>query len=115
VSYRVDTFGGRAFPDRPLSISLLVPSSSIDAICKPAGSSSAPAPAPALAQAGADTLGLVAGRVYYAEHAGRKAALILGYVERTRLPGSGAGGERDGDPDRSSGSSAIICTWCVCA
>jgi hypothetical protein len=80
VSYRVDTFGGRAFPNRPLSISLLVPSASIDAICGPAGSSSAPVPA----QAGADTLGLVAKRVYYAEHAGSKAELILGYVERSR-------------------------------
>jgi hypothetical protein len=80
VGYRVDTFAGRAFPDRPLSISLLVPSTAIAAICKPAGSSPAPIPA----QAGADTLGLVAKRVYHAEHAGGKAELILGDVERSR-------------------------------
>jgi hypothetical protein len=79
VSYRVDRFAGRAFPDRPLSISLLVPSSAIAAICKPAGSSSAPIPA----QAGADTLGLVARRVYHAEHAGGKAERILANVERS--------------------------------
>ena len=37
-----------------------------------------------LAQARADTWGLVAERVYYAEHEGSKAELILGIVERSR-------------------------------
>jgi hypothetical protein len=78
VSYRVDTFGGQAYPARPLSISLLVPSSSIAAVCK-AGMSASGA-----SQARADTYGLVARRVYHAEHAGSKAELILGYVERSR-------------------------------
>jgi hypothetical protein len=79
VSYRVDTFAGRAFPDRPLSISLLVPTASIASIC----TSGASAPG-SRAQARADTLGLVAERVYYAEHAGSKAELIRSYVERSR-------------------------------
>jgi hypothetical protein len=79
VSYRVDTFAGRAFPDRPLSISLLVPSASIAAICEP-GAAAPVDPA----QARADTLGLVAERVYYAEHAGSKAELIRRYIERSR-------------------------------
>jgi hypothetical protein len=79
VSYRVDTFVGRAFPERPLSVSLLVPSSSVAALCakRTPGASG-------LAQVRADALGLVAERVYYAEHAGSKAELILGYVEHTR-------------------------------
>ncbi|MFI5005286.1 MAG: hypothetical protein ACHQE6_09760 [Solirubrobacterales bacterium] len=76
VSYRVDTFAGGAFPDRQMSISLLAPSASIAAVCAGHGASAA--------QAQADTLGLVAERVYYAEHAGSKAELILGYVERSR-------------------------------
>ncbi len=79
VSYRVDTFAGRAFPDRPLSITLLAPSASIAALCRRRGSSP-----PSAAQAWASTLGEVAERVYYAEHAGSKAELILGYVERSR-------------------------------
>jgi hypothetical protein len=74
--YRVDTFAGEAFPDRPLSVSLLAPSASIAAVCSKRGAS------PARAQA--DTLGLVAERVYYAEHEGSKAELILRYVERSR-------------------------------
>lgn len=78
ASYRVDTFVGRAFPDRPMSISLLVPSASIAAIC----TSGAAAPGN-LAQARADTWGLVAERVYYAEHAGSKAELIRRYIEHS--------------------------------
>ena len=78
VSYRVDTFPGRAFPDRAMSISLLVPSSSIAAIC--VHGSAAPRD---VAQARANTLGLVAERVYYAEHAGSKAELIRRYIERS--------------------------------
>jgi hypothetical protein len=80
VAYRVDTFSGRAFPTGTLSISLLVPSSSIASVCKPRGAS----PALTAAEASAETLGLVDRRVYYAEHAGSKAELILGYVERSR-------------------------------
>ncbi len=76
VSYRVDTFAAVAFPDRPLSISLLAPSTAIAAVCARRGASPA--------QAQADTLGLVAERVYYAEHEGSKAELLLGYVERSR-------------------------------
>jgi hypothetical protein len=76
MSYRVDTFTGEAFPNRPLSIALLVPSTSIAAVCTGRGTSAA--------QAQAETLGAVAERVYYAEHAGSKAELILGYVERSR-------------------------------
>jgi hypothetical protein len=76
VGYRVDTFAAEAFPDRPLSITLLVPSTAIAAVC--AGRGATPA------QAQADTLGLVAERVYYAEHEGSKAELLLGYVERSR-------------------------------
>jgi hypothetical protein len=79
VSYRVDTFAGRAFPDRPMSISLLVPAASIAAIC--ARGAAAPGSA---AQARADTWGLVAERVYYAEHAGSKAELIRRYIESSR-------------------------------
>jgi hypothetical protein len=79
VSYRVDTFAGNEFPDRPLSISLLVPSSSIATACARRG-----AAAPSAAEAQAATLGLVAERVYYAEHEGSKAELILGYVERSK-------------------------------
>ncbi len=80
VAYRVDTFPGRAFPTGTLSISLLVPSASIAAVCGPRGA----APAPTAAEGWAETLGLVAKRVYYAEHAGSKAELLLGYVERSR-------------------------------
>jgi hypothetical protein len=76
VSYRVDTFAAEAFPDRPLRISLLAPSAAIATVCARHGASAA--------QAQADTLGMVAERVYYAEHAGSKAELILGYVERSR-------------------------------
>ncbi|HEY3827596.1 MAG TPA: hypothetical protein VGL57_00220 [Solirubrobacteraceae bacterium] len=78
VSYRVDTFAGEAFPGRPMSISLLVPSSSIAAICAH-GAARTDA-----ARARADTWGLVAERVYYAEHTGSKAELIRGVVERSR-------------------------------
>jgi hypothetical protein len=76
VNYRVDTFAAEAFPDRPLSISLLAPAPAITAVCARRASSSA--------QAQADTLGLVAERVYYAEHEGSKAELILRYVEHSR-------------------------------
>jgi hypothetical protein len=80
VTYRVDTFAGQAFPAGTLSISLLVPASSIAGVCTPKGASLAPT----ADEAWAETLGLVARRVYYAEHAGSKAELILGYVERSR-------------------------------
>jgi hypothetical protein len=76
TSYRVDTFAGEAFPDRPASITLLLPSTAIAAVCTGHGTSAA--------QAQADTLGAVAERVYYAEHEGSKAELLLGYVERSR-------------------------------
>lgn len=76
ASYRVDTFAAEAFPRRPLSISLLVPSTAIAAVCGRHGANAA--------QAQADTLGLVAERVYYAEHEGSKAELLRGYVERSR-------------------------------
>jgi hypothetical protein len=76
VAYRVETFAGVAFPDRPLSISLLAPSVALAAACAKRGTSPA--------QAQAQALGLVSERVYYAEHAGSKAELILGYVERSR-------------------------------
>ncbi len=75
-SYRVSTFRGSAFPHRALSISLLTPSSAIAAVCAKRGAT--------VAQAQADTLGLVAERVYYAEHEGSKAELLLHYVERSR-------------------------------
>jgi hypothetical protein len=78
MSYRVDTFAGEAFPERPMSISLLVPSTSIASLCERGA-----AGAPSVAQVQANTWGLVAERVYYAEHAGSKAELILHYVERT--------------------------------
>jgi hypothetical protein len=74
-SYRVDTFAGSAFPARALSISLLTPSAAIAAVCAKRGATAA--------QAQADTLGLVAERVYYAEHEGSKAELLLHYVERS--------------------------------
>jgi hypothetical protein len=74
-SYRVDTFAGSAFPNRPLSVSLLMPTASIAAVC---------AERAAPAQAQANMLGLVAERVYYAEHEGSKAELLLHYVERSR-------------------------------
>jgi hypothetical protein len=80
TSYRVDTFAGRAFPDQPLSVSLLASPASLAGICP---ANAAPSPA-AVAQARADTFGRVAERVYYAEHAGSKAELILAYVERSR-------------------------------
>lgn len=76
VSYRVDRLAGVAFPGRPLSIALLVPSASIAAVCPGRGANPA--------QAQANTLGLVAERVYYAEHEGSKAELLLSYVERSR-------------------------------
>jgi hypothetical protein len=76
VSYKVDTFAGRTFPNAPLSISLLVPPSSIAPVCK-ADKTAIHSPA----QARADTLGLVAQRIYSAEHTGSKAALLRGYVE----------------------------------
>ena len=75
-SYRVSTFAGRAFPDRPSSISLLTPGAAIAAVCAKRGATAA--------QAQADTFGLVAERVYYAEHEGSKAELLLHYVERSR-------------------------------
>jgi hypothetical protein len=78
IGYRVDTFAGRAFPGRPLSISLLVPLSATAAICAHTAARTD------LAQARADAWGLVAERVYYAEHEGSKAELILGIVERSR-------------------------------
>ena len=62
-----------------MSISLLVPSSSIASICA-SGSATLADPA----RARADTWGLVAERVYYAEHAGSKAELIRDYIERSR-------------------------------
>jgi hypothetical protein len=78
VPYRVDTFAGRAFPNGPLSVSLLVPASSIAAICTRGGAHTD------LARARAQAWGLVAERVYYAEHEGSKAELILGVLERSR-------------------------------
>jgi hypothetical protein len=78
VGYRVDTFTGRAFPNRPMSISLLVPSSAIATVCAGAAARGG---AP---RARAEAWGLVAERVYYAEHEGSKAELILGDVERSR-------------------------------
>ncbi len=78
VRYRVDTFAGTEFPNRSMRVSLLVPSSSIAAICAHGAAQSDPD------QARADTWGLVAERVYNAEHAGSKAELILGDVERSR-------------------------------
>lgn len=78
TSYRVDTFAGSAFPEKPLSISLLVPSSSIAANCATAAARINPA------QARADAWGLVAERVYDGEREGSKAELILDYVERSR-------------------------------
>ncbi len=78
VSYRVDTFAGRAFPGRPMSISLLVPSASISANCASAAAHSDPV------QARADAWGLVAERVYDGEREGSKAELILNYVEHSR-------------------------------
>ncbi len=74
--YRVDTFAARAFPERPASIALLAPSSSVAAVCAKRGATSA--------QAQAATYGLVAERVYYAEHEGSKAELLLHYAERSR-------------------------------
>jgi hypothetical protein len=78
TSYRVDTFSGRAFPNRPISISLLVPSSSIATNCASAAAHAS------LAQAQADAWGLVAERVYDGEREGSKADLILDYVEHSR-------------------------------
>jgi hypothetical protein len=75
-SYRVDTFPASAFPDRPASISLLAPSAAIATVCAKRGATGA--------QAQADTYGLVAERVYYAEHEGSKAELLLHYAERSR-------------------------------
>jgi hypothetical protein len=75
-SYRVDTFAASAFPNRPASISLLAPSASVAAVCAKRGATAA--------QAQAATYGLVAERVYYAEHEGSKAELLLHYAERSR-------------------------------
>jgi hypothetical protein len=80
VGYRVGRLAGSAFPDHPLSISLLVSPTSLAGVC-PTGA--APSTSTA-AQAQADTFGRVAERVYYAEHAGSKAELLLAYVERSR-------------------------------
>jgi hypothetical protein len=77
-TYRIDTFTGRAFPNRRMSVSLLVPASSIAAICA-RGRAQGDA-----ARARAEAWGLVAERVYNAEHAGGKAELIRGVVERSR-------------------------------
>ncbi len=74
--YRVDTFAARAFPERPASVALLAPSASVAAVCAKRGATSA--------QAQATTYGLVAERVYYAEHEGSKAELLLRYAERSR-------------------------------
>jgi hypothetical protein len=79
VGYRVDTFAGQAFPNRPASISLLIPSSSIAAICPPGAARPGD-----VAQARANAWGRVAERVYDAERSGSKAKLILGVVERSR-------------------------------
>jgi hypothetical protein len=79
VAYRVDTFAGEAFPAGPLSVSLLVPETSLAAIC--ARGSTTPEGA---AEAQADTWGLVAERVYNAEHAGSKAAKLRRYAEDSR-------------------------------
>jgi hypothetical protein len=76
VRYRVDTFAATGFPDRALRVSLLTPTSAIAAVCAEDGATAA--------QAEADTLGLVAERVYYAEHEGSKAELLRRYVERSR-------------------------------
>jgi hypothetical protein len=84
AGYRVDTFAGKAFPDRPLSVSLLVSPTALAGVC-PAGVPPAGAPSVSTAaQARANTFGRVAERVYYAEHEGSKAELLLGYVERSR-------------------------------
>ncbi len=77
VGYRVDELAGATFPDRPLSIALLAPTAPIAAICRRPGASAAGA-------AAAQALGEVAERVYYAEHLGPKAELLLHYVERSR-------------------------------
>jgi hypothetical protein len=79
ASYRVDTFAGHAFPEGPLSVSLLARASAIEGVCERRG-----AYVPSAAQARADTLGLVAERVYEAERTGSKAELILRYAERSR-------------------------------
>jgi hypothetical protein len=75
-NYRVDAFAARAFPERPASITLLAPSASVAAVCARRGDTPA--------QAQAATYGLVAERVYYAEHEGSKAELLLHYAERSR-------------------------------
>ncbi len=75
-SYRVDTFAARAFPDRPASITLLTPSASVAAVCAKRGATAT--------QAQAAMYGLVAERVYYAEHEGSKAELLLHYAEHSR-------------------------------
>jgi hypothetical protein len=79
VGYRLDEFAGVAFPDRPLSIALLAPTSTIAALCQRPGAGATGA---AAAQAAA--LGEVAERVYDAEHEGPKAELLLHYVESSR-------------------------------
>jgi len=76
TQYRVDKFAARAFPERPASITLLAPSASVSAVCARRGATPA--------QAQAATYGLVAERVYYAEHEGSKAELLLHYAEHSR-------------------------------
>lgn len=76
VAYRVDTFAGETFPRGPLRISLLVPERSLAAICARAATGPA-----GLAQVRADTWGLIAERIYGAEHAGSKAAKLRRYAE----------------------------------
>ncbi len=78
VRYRVDTFAGTAFPAGALSVTLLVPARSIAAVCASGQARSD------VAAARADTWGRVAERVYQAEHAGSKAELLRGVVERSR-------------------------------
>lgn len=78
VAYRMDTFGASAFPALPVSVSLLVPASTLTAACAPTG------PAISAAQARANAWGKVAERVYGAEHMGPKAQRILTIVERSR-------------------------------
>lgn len=78
VTYRVDTFGASAFPALPVSVSLLVPSSTLTSACPHNG------PAIDPAQARANAWGRVAERVYNAEHTGPKAQRILAVVASSR-------------------------------
>lgn len=81
VGYRVDTFAASAFPNRPVSVSLLVPRSTLTAACAHVDPAR---PAIGAAQARADAWGKVAERVYGAEHMGPKAQRILAIVEDSR-------------------------------